>query len=318
MKKSKRLIRFFAIAWVAATGCTPAHKTLTPLQALQVALPPQTVTIKLTGYKPAAERSFSNIFVNNFSVKASQGQLTYSSARDGMPDTLKLAHIADYNFGTGSAESAVPYFPDLVLYLAGITSSSQSLLYCPPSQTLSSTNDLFSYIDTRTSPPTTQYLGLRDCDKLYIGLNNNLFDNDGDGIPDYLELRCGLNPANPNDANLSIAGDGVSNIQKCKQGIPVDENANSQPNQLFASKYRTTVQSDGTTAFSVSNLPVLNGGQDNFIAFHLTELDNTTQKSFLFTAFYILPAGSAGQTFSFAYWANQQGMTPQNQGLTPL
>jgi hypothetical protein len=327
MKTSKSLFTL-ASSFVFAVGCTAAQKTLTPLQAAQTAPPPQTVSVQLSGYTPPTGRTFSNIFVNNFSVKAMQGLLFYSTSRDGMPDSLKQAHASDYNFSITGGESAIPFFPDLMLYLAGITTASQSLLYCPqgggsiPTQTLSSSNDIFSYTDTRTSPPTTQFLGLRDCDKLYIGLSNiSTFDNDSDGIPDYLELRNGLNPKNPNDASLSITGDGVSNIEKIKRGIPVDENADSQPNQLFASVYKIDIQADNSRTFTVSNIPVLNAGQDNFIAIHLTELDNTTQKSYLYTAFYILQAGAVGQTFKFLFWGSPAqaalGMLPQNQGLTP-
>ena len=323
--KTLHAARMIAFSVLTGACSHSASNTLTSLQKEQIAPPPQTVTIQISGYKPAAGRSFQNIFVNNFSVKAAQGQLSYSTARDGMPDGLKQAHALDYGFSPTLPESAIPYFSDLMLYLAGITATSQNLLYCPqssgssPSQTINSSNDGFTYTDNRTTPPTTNvFLGLRDCDKLYIGLKNvNSFDNDGDGIPDYLELRNGLNPLNPSDAHLDIAGDGVSNLEKIKRGIPVDENANSQPNQLFASSYNVTVQADGTTIFTVSNLVILNGGQDNFIAINLTELNNVTQVQYLYTAFYILPAGSTGLTYKFNFWGSSSGNNNQNVGLTP-
>jgi hypothetical protein len=327
MRTQRAAIIIISFSSVFATACTQkSSNTLTALEQQQVAPPPQTVTVQLSGYKPATGRSFQNIFVNNFSVKAMQGQLFYSTARDGMPDSLKQAHVADYNFSTTGPESAIPYFSDLMLYLAGITTTSQSLLYCPqasgstPSQTLNSSNDGFTFNDTRisTSNPPATFLGLRDCDKLYIGLKNVAsFDNDGDGIPDYLELRSGLNPRNPNDSKLSITGDGVSNLEKVKRGIPVDENADSQPNKLFASQYNNTVQADGTTTFKVSNLAVMNGGQDNFISIQLTELNNVTQVPYLYTAFYILPANSVGLIYKFLFWGTANGNNNQNVGLTP-
>jgi hypothetical protein len=323
--RTQRAVLMIAVFLFFTNACTQkATNTLTALQQQQIAPAPQTVTIQLSGYKPAAGRSFQNIFVNNFSVKAAQGKLSYSTARDGMPDSLKQAHVSDYNFSISGPESAIPYFSDLMLYLAGITTTSQNLLYCPqaagstPSQTINTSNDGFTYTDSRITPPSTEFLGLRDCDKLYIGLKNVAsFDNDGDGIPDYLEIRNGLNPANPGDALLSITGDGVSNLEKVKRGIPVDENADSQPNKLFASSYNIVVQADATRTFTVSNLPIMNGGQDNFIAFNLIELNNVTQVPYLYTAFYILPANSTGLTYKFLFWGSPSGSGNQNVGLTP-
>jgi hypothetical protein len=285
-------------------GCTQKQNTLSALIQMQVAPPPQTVTVQMNGYTPVTGRKFGNLFVSNFSVKASQSQLYYMTARDGLPDVVKQAHVTDYGFGITGPNTANPNFSDLVLYLAGITTSSQGLLYCPANLATSSSNDAIIYTDSRTNPPSTQFLGLRDCEKLYLGLNPTSFDFDGDGIPDYLELRCGLNPKNANDAPLNITGDGVANIDKCKQGLPVDENANSQANTLFSYNYNMVVQNDGSRTFTVSNIPVLNGGQDNLIAFYLTEVNATTQQSYLYTAFAILKAGSAGQILKFNFWGS--------------
>ena len=132
------------------------------------------------------------------------------------------------------------------------------------------------------------FVGLRDCEKNYLGLNPALFDNNGNGVPDYLKLRCGMNPKDPHDSHLSTAADGTSNYDKCKQHIPIDENANSQPNQLFAYQYKYDVFTNGTRNLNVSNIPVLNGGQDNLIAFYVTEVDLSTKAEALYTAFTIL------------------------------
>jgi hypothetical protein len=306
MKKPNSFFLIAASA-VLACGCTKAKPTLVALQQAQIAPPPQTVSVTMTGYTPAPGDKFTNLFVSNFSVKANQGQLSLMTARDGLPDTVKTAANPTYGFTTLEPESVVPDFPDLMLYLAGITTVSQSTLNCASGLDINTSHDGFSYTDPRTG--STEFLGLRDCDKLYVGLNPALFDFDGDGIPDYLEIRNGLNPANPNDANLSIAGDGVTNLDKIKQGIPVDENALSQPNQLFALKYKVTNQADGSILFNVTNIPVLNGGQDNFLAFYLTETNTTSHTTYLFTAYSILKAGTAGQTFVFPFWGTPTNMS---------
>ncbi len=45
----------------------------------------------------------------------------------------------------------------------------------------------------------------------------NLMDTDGDGLPDWWEIRYGLNP-NVNDANLDLDADGLTNLQEFQKG----------------------------------------------------------------------------------------------------
>lgn len=44
-------------------------------------------------------------------------------------------------------------------------------------------------------------------------------DTDGDGMPDWWEIKYGLNPNDPTDANGDINGDGYTNIEKFINGI---------------------------------------------------------------------------------------------------
>jgi hypothetical protein len=44
-------------------------------------------------------------------------------------------------------------------------------------------------------------------------------DSDGDGIPDWWELKYGLDPSDPSDAAKDCNGDGYSNIEKYINGI---------------------------------------------------------------------------------------------------
>ena len=43
-------------------------------------------------------------------------------------------------------------------------------------------------------------------------------DTDGDGIPDTWELRYGLNPDDPRDAEIDVNGDGLSNLEEYERG----------------------------------------------------------------------------------------------------
>ena len=44
-------------------------------------------------------------------------------------------------------------------------------------------------------------------------------DTDGDGMPDWWEIKYGLNPNDPADANGDLNGDGYTNIEKFINGI---------------------------------------------------------------------------------------------------
>lgn len=293
----------FALMALICAGCGQKTESLQQLGLGEFAAPPDVVTIKILGYKPQVGKAYQNLFVSNFSVKAQKGTLTLSTARDGMPDALKQSLNAKYGFTIDSAESSAPGFADLMLFDAGLTLAQQSLLFCSSNQQISSSNDAVVYNDDRQAGNPVRFLGLRDCDKVYMGLNPQAFNFSGDGIPDYLKMRCGLNPLSKTDAFISTAGDGVLNIDKCKRNIPIDESAYTQPNQLFSYQYNTIVNQDGSRDFTISNIPVLNTGDENFIAFYLTEIDLSNNAPALYTAFAILKAGYAGKTLQINYWA---------------
>lgn len=296
--KSFHFLAFLALAAVSSACQTPNN--LTPLDATPIATPPQTITFKIKAYTPKPGHIFKQFFIQNTSIKAKNGILQPVTSRDALPDVVKSQHNSDYNFTLGGPNSANPYFGDLFLYLVGIQYPQQPLLYCASNLMNSTTNDAIIFTDHRDG--MLKFLGLRDCEKSYLGLDFNKFDYDGDGIPDYLELRCGLNPKNANDAALAITGDGVNNLEKCKRNIPIDENADSQPNKLFAYNYDQKLQADGSTIFTISNIPIINGGLDNFFTFYLTELNSVSLQTTIYTAFSNLGANSQDRTFQIDFW----------------
>ncbi len=50
-------------------------------------------------------------------------------------------------------------------------------------------------------------------------------DTDEDGIPDDVELRYGLNPANAADAQLNLDGDGRTNLDEWRSGTALNDPA---------------------------------------------------------------------------------------------
>ena len=241
--------------------------------------------------------------------------MEYSASRDGLPDSLKTLEEGRYGFTPDLPDWNSDGFGDLLMYLAGITSAHQNSLYCGPAQRISSANDSFEYADARLVGSPRQVVGLRDCEKVFLQLDPTSFDHDDDGIPDYLEIRAGLNPKNPHDVDLSIAGDGSTNLEKVKLNIPVDEAATSQPNTLYAYKYDSNFSVTGARKFTVSNIALLQGGLDNFIAIYIVETDLVTQKDHLFSAFMILPVNSGGRTIRFDFWGNDPALSKTNQEI---
>jgi hypothetical protein len=312
-------MKIWLLLLILVTVFMTACKSGESLESLDIgALAVQdSMTIKIQGYQPQAGNVLQNIFVSNFSAKAGGGQLQYMTARDGLPDTLKTALTPTFGFALTSPESVVTGFADLLLYQAGITLVQQPLIFCAANKQASSSSDQLEYNDARYAGSPLTFLGLRDCDKIYMGLDPSKFDYNGNGIPDYLEMRCGMNPMNPNQSNVSTAGDGMSDIEKCKRHIPIDESYTFQPNQVFAYSYNTVLNTNGTSDITVSNIGILNGGADNFIAMYITETNSATNVSSLYTAFAILKAGYVNKTLQFSYWATAPAVFTDQEILVP-
>jgi hypothetical protein len=298
---------------VLVLGCTKAK--LAPLAEVQIIKPFDAISLEIGNYKVIPGREFRHLFVSNFSVKVTQGGLEYSTARDGLHDKLKTSLEAEYGFTTDFADWNGDGFSDLLMFLSGITVANQSTLFCGPQQRLSSSNDSFVYMDNRQPGAANQLIGLRDCEKVFLQLNPAQFDFDKDGIPDYLEVRNGLNPKNASDANANISADGLSNIEKVKRNIPIDLTDKLEKNQTYAYDYKTEIDSSGTRTFNIKNIPVLRGGIENFLAFYLIETDAATQQDYLYTAYMIIDRASAEGHFKFPFWASDPSANKTNQEI---
>jgi hypothetical protein len=292
-------------------GCSPVSKGQKLSQLKHDTLPfvPETVTVKIRNYCPAAGRVYKDLFVSNFSAKVVNGVLQLDSDRDGLSDAEEHQLASRFGFSPEGYSSNTEGFSDLLLYLAGIDSSQQGFLRC--SNPTDYDGDGIFYNDPRFpvgSPP--RFAGLTRCEENQLSKTHpDKFDTDGDGIPDYLEFRCGLNPKNPNDAFIDTSGDGVLNIDKCKRNLPISENSTAPGLINLAYRYKTeNFSNSGQNCmnFTISNIPVLNQGADNLIAFYLTEQDSVLSH-FLYTASIILPAESVGKTFVLEFGPGSAG-----------
>lgn len=286
------LLSMFAPVILGCRG--QAERTLSPLAEMEIAPPPETVSVEIEGYCPQSGRSFHDIFATNFSVKVLQGRLELDSDKDGVADSVELANNVDLNISPFAADSNADGFSDLLMYLSGIDRNQQSRLKC--ADTADNDGDGVLY--------GSQFIGLSNCEELRLtGTDPDNFDSDGDTIPDYLEIRCGLNPKDANDALLDPDGDAVLNIDECKKNTPVDESNGYYGIKQFEYKYELDADTSTGVAcvtFTISNIPILNDGSDNLLGFYLLEMDGF-QKDHLYTAYLPLSSGSAGKTFKFDF-----------------
>ena len=278
---------------VVCCACTPA--SVVPL-AIQDAAPPKQnrVSYAITNYCATAGNTFGDMFLINSSYVISGGQIQLDSDRDGVPDPLdnnsSLGITPNNTFSTPNG------FGDLPIFATGITVNSQALLMtyagCP-NPNLDSDGD-----------------GLSDCaESALLKTNPGSFDSDGDGIPDDLELRFGLNPLDPSDAQLNATGDGVSNIQKIKMQLPLRE-AITPGMQAYAHAYQVQAlanNSNGQSCFNltVTNIPVVNVANGNLIISYILEKStsgSSTTSVKLNRCCSVVPSATADSTTISEAW----------------
>jgi hypothetical protein len=88
----------------------------------------------------------------------------------------------------------------------------------------------------------------------------SLTDSDGDGMPDYWEVRHGLRPDDPGDAALDADGDGMSNLKEYQRG------SNPLVSDLVLSIEPMIEQGDVTEFILRFSVPALTAGRLEFKA----------------------------------------------------
>jgi hypothetical protein len=102
--------------------------------------------------------------------------------------------------------------------------------------------------------------GLSQYAEDYLGTRYSVFDSDGDGVPDGVEARYGLDPLKPHVSGLDTDGDGIPDYAEFK----ADSNPIKRDNRFYDKngyEYEITPeeQPDGRVCyqFAVSNLQLV-------------------------------------------------------------
>lgn len=254
--------RGLTLAAFVLTGCRPEPQ-LMKLQKSLAQEAPQTMSIEITSYcsasySPSAYKDFQ---ASNLGTGIHRGLLKQDSDLDGIVDDVENAVRSTLGLRPDDPMSVADPFGDLVIYRTGIYIADQARLRC-------------NGLNDRTD---NDHDGLLLCEERLLQTDPDLFDTDGDGIADSIELRCGLNPKDRADAYLDSDGDGISNAEECKINTPIDIDNTQQSVAQLAYHYkmeRKTVGGNSCLVFSVSNIALAPSGGANKIRMYFTDLDS--------------------------------------------
>jgi hypothetical protein len=256
---------FISISLVGATaslGCTNA-------KLLKMIVPYPTVTVEVQNYCPYYDPntndkqnfSLKDVFVYNSSASwdgTVPNNWTTDFDRDGLSDNFELLLTNINTFGVSwlYADTSNNGYSDLVKVRQGILSG--------------------AFMPSCNSLTDTDGDGLNDCEENYLGTQASEADTDQDGIPDYIEYRFGMNPNDPNDTNISPTGDGYTNYQKAKWGVPAQMYMTAANVQLMT-VYKTSTYANASIpslncyTFDISNIPVLPVVNGNLVQIQVVE-----------------------------------------------
>lgn len=212
------------------------------------------VTVGIDAFCPQVSYRFRDFFASNLSAKIDEGILVGDWDRDGIPNTKDNIALLDLNFL--KADSNGDGYSDILMWLGGYTTDQQKALKPCSNPGVDSDAD-----------------GLNDCGAKLLRLDPQNSDYDGDGLPNYLEVRGGTNPLDPNDAVQDIDGDGLSNYLEVKLNTPIAESNNPEIVKLEY-LYDTGLRIIGGKDcydFKVT-FPIVNVSNGNLAAFYILQV----------------------------------------------
>lgn len=248
------------VAVAALTGCSDS--VLMPAQK-----PVNTITLQILNYCPVSGFTTRDTFAYNASAKITGVNWTTDFDRDGITDSVEQDQniVGQYGISATLSNTVNPSYSDLVIMKMGLTASAQNLLPNCANPTADIDND-----------------GLTDCEEAYLQTDQQKADTDGDGIPDGVEFRFGLNPKDSYDSFQSIMGDNMTNLEKLKSNIPTSIMA--EPRIKIMGLNYTYSAAAATNPLpnckdiTVSNIPVVKASNGNKIMVYVVE-DKVTSTS---------------------------------------
>lgn len=225
------------------------------------------VNVKILGYCPIGDYSLQEIFAINMSSSRDGANLIIDSDRDGLSDDFENVplHIDDYNISSAVSDTNGDEYSDGVTIAVGyVTAQQVNLRAC-----LTGQNDI-------------DYDGLTDCEENVLRTIKNNPDSDGDGVPDGLEIRIGLNPLDPNDSSLDFDNDLRSALVEVKANTPMyltdTPDIGDQAFRYTVNNYTQQVGSSSEVCHNmqISNVPVMETANGNVVRVYLMEHEYTT------------------------------------------
>jgi len=266
--RTRYLTILLAINFMTLISCQEQKSPLLPLVQEGLKADQKTVTLKINNYCLHNSMETSGFFAINLSMKVEDGGAYIDFDRDGIPNYRDESDAL--NIAQDDADSNDDGYSDLIIFLAGISAQEQVHLQSK----------------CEVHGTDSDHDGLTDCEEALLKTNPLSFDSDGDGIPDYLEVRFGLDPLDAIDAYLDTDGDGVNNFNEVKANTPVDE---SNTNGIIKSlevqydTFQTTTAPAVCYSYKISNVSIVASSNTNLIRLYFmekqkTNLNNTTLK----------------------------------------
>lgn len=226
--------------------------------------------IRIENYCPTDGYNWEDIFLTNLMGVRVGDNLLPDTDGDGLSDRFETdpANIDKYGINVLTAFSlqaqvASQYYADLTLVTLGLDKNDRlNLRNCNTVSSNSSSAGTDSDNDALT-----------DCEELLLGTDKNKPDSDGDGVPDGLEMRFGLNPLSPNDADLDPDQDGLSSYEEVRRNLPWNlSNTELISQQSFQYSNNTYVQNNKSCHnFLISNIPIIETPNGNHIIVYMIE-----------------------------------------------
>lgn len=265
-----KLYQIATVIWLVLPACSNAK-----LSMQFVDTPVPTVSVKVQNYCPDLGYTFTDAFIHNASAMLVGEGIEKDTDRDGLPDSFEMtsAYRQQFNINPFSADTNGLGYSDLFLVRINADVSKQQSL--------------------RTCTGLTQDADLdniNDCTEFILRTNYQSYDSDGDHIPDELELRYGLNPSDPSDANQDPDGDGLTNLEEIMAGTnPYVSNTQKMTNRSV--RYSSEYSPDGTCInLAMTNIPVVDVDNGNQIRLYVSETNGAGIRQ-LRTAMIIVASG---------------------------